>query len=65
LNLKATVCSDNYAKAKLAFAAMKHGQGLKVVVDYEVAVTDLTKAMRSEEYKVLKQTRNNRNKLIL
>ncbi|MCF6154634.1 MAG: phosphate ABC transporter ATP-binding protein [Candidatus Brocadia sp.] len=59
LNLKATVCPDNFVKAKLALEELKHGQVLKVVVDYEVAVNEVPKAMEFEGHKILEVKRIN------
>lgn len=59
LNLKETICPDNFVKAKLALEELKHGQVLKVVVDYEVAVNEVPKAMEFEGHKVLEVKRIN------
>lgn len=59
LNLKETVCPDNFVKAKLALEELKHGQVLKVVVDFEVAVNEVPKAMEFEGHKVLEVKRLN------
>lgn len=53
LNLKGTVCPDNFVKAKLALDCLKHGQILKTIVDYEPAVTEVPKAIESDGHKVL------------
>lgn len=59
LNLKATICPDNFVKAKLVLEELKHGQVLKVVVDYEVAVNEVPKAMEFEGHKILEVKRIN------
>lgn len=53
LNLKGTICPDNFVKAKLALEDLQAGQILKIIVDYEPAVTEVPKALEYEGHKVL------------
>lgn len=53
LDLKGTVCPANFVKAKLALEGLAEGKVLKIVVDYEPAVSELPKAMEYEGHKVL------------
>ncbi|MDN3511270.1 MAG: ATP-binding cassette domain-containing protein [Candidatus Jettenia sp.] len=59
LNLKKTLCPDNFVKAKLALEELEHSQVLRVVVDYEQAVSEVPKAMEFEGHKVLEVKRIN------
>ncbi|MFA4888731.1 MAG: phosphate ABC transporter ATP-binding protein PstB [Candidatus Omnitrophota bacterium] len=59
LNLKGTVCPDNFVKAKLALEDLKLGQILKIIVDYEPAVSEVPKAMEYEGHKILEVKRLN------
>ncbi len=59
LNLKGTICPDNFVKAKLALEGLKLGQILKIVVDYEPAVVEVPKAMEYDGHKVLEVKRLN------
>ncbi len=61
LNLKGTVCPDNFVKAKLALEDLKLGQILKIIVDYEPAVSEVPKAMEYEGHKILEVKKLNRN----
>lgn len=61
LNLKGTVCPDNFIKAKLVLEGLNAGQILKTVVDYEPAVTEVPKAMESDGHKVLEVKQLNEN----
>lgn len=60
LNLKGTTCPANFVHAKLALETLRTGQILKIIVDYEQAVTELPRAMEFEEHKVLEVKRLNR-----
>jgi phosphate transport system ATP-binding protein len=59
LNLKGTICPDNFVKAKLALEDLRLGQILKIIVDYEPAVTEVPKAMEFDGHKVLEVKRIN------
>lgn len=59
LNLKGTICPDNFVKAKLALEELEIGQVLKIIVDYEPAVTELPNAMEYEGHKILEVKRLN------
>jgi len=59
LDLKGTICPDNFVKAKLALEDLKLGQILKIVVDYEPAVSEVPKAMEYENHKILEVKRLN------
>lgn len=59
LNLKGTVCPDNFVKAKLALEDLKIGQVLKIIVDFEPAVSEVPKAMEYDGHKVLEVKRLN------
>lgn len=59
LNLKGTICPDNFVRAKLALEEMQKGEVLKIIVDYEPAVAEVPKAMEYEEHKVLNINRLN------
>lgn len=59
LNLKGTVCPDNFVKAKLALEDLKLGQILKIIVDYEPAVSEVPKAMEYDGHKILEVKRLN------
>lgn len=59
LNLKGTVCPNNFVKAKLALEEMKIGQALKIIVDYEPAVVEVPKAMEFDGHKILEIKRLN------
>jgi len=59
LNLKGTICPDNFVKAKLVLGEMQKEQVLKIIVDYEPAVSEVPKAMEYEDHKVLGVTRLN------
>lgn len=59
LNLKGTICPDNFVKAKLALEELKTGEVLKVIVDYAPAVEEVPKAMEFEGHKVLEVKRIN------
>lgn len=59
LNLKGTVCPDNFVRAKLALEEMAEGQVLKIVIDYEPAVSEVPRAMEYEGHKVLEVKRIN------
>lgn len=59
LNLKGTVCPDNFVKAKLALEELEVGQALKIIVDYIPAVSEVPKAMEFDGHKVLEVKRLN------
>lgn len=59
LNLKGTVCPDNFVRAKLALEHLEMGQVLKIIVDYEPAVREVPNAMEYEGHKVLEVKRLN------
>lgn len=59
LNLKGVICPDNFVKAKLALEGLKTGQILKLIVDYEPAITEVPKAMEYDGHKVLEVKRLN------
>lgn len=59
LNLKGTICPDNFVKAKLALEDLKIGQVLKIIVDFEPAVSEVPKAMEYDGHKVLEVKRLN------
>jgi len=59
LNLKGTVCPANFVKAKLALEELNIGQVLKIIVDYEPAVSEVPKTMEYEGHKVLEVKRLN------
>lgn len=59
LNLKGTICPDNFVKAKLALEELETGQILKLIVDYEPAVEEVPKAMEYEGHKVIEVKRVN------
>ena len=60
LNLKGTICPGNFVKAKLALEEMEPGQVLKIIVDYEPAVSEVPKAMEYEGHKILEVKRLNK-----
>lgn len=60
LNLKGTTCPANFVHAKLALEKLRARQVLRIIVDYEQAVTELPRAMEFEEHKVLEVKRLNR-----
>lgn len=53
LDLKGTVCPANFVKAKLALEGLDDGKVLRIIVDYEPAVSELPRAMEYEGHKVL------------
>jgi phosphate transport system ATP-binding protein len=53
LNLKGIICPDNFVKAKLALEELETGQVLRTIVDYELAVREMPKAIEFEGHKVL------------
>lgn len=59
LNLKGTVCPANFVKANLALEDLKTGQILKLIVDYEPAVSELPKTIEYEGHKILEVKRLN------
>lgn len=59
LNLKGTICPDNFVKAKLALEDLEAGQVLKIVIDYEPAVSEVPKAIEYEGHKILEVKRLN------
>ncbi|MBI5418230.1 ATP-binding cassette domain-containing protein [Candidatus Poribacteria bacterium] len=59
LNLKGTICHDNFVKAKLALDDLRIGQILKIVVDYDQAVSEVPRAMEFDGHKVLEIKRFN------
>jgi len=59
LNLKGTVCPDNFVKAKLVLEGLNEGQVLKIIVDYPLAVEEVPKAMEYDGHKVLEVRRLN------
>ncbi|MBI3991074.1 MAG: phosphate ABC transporter ATP-binding protein [Candidatus Omnitrophica bacterium] len=61
LNLKGTLCPDNFVKAKLALEDLRFGQALKIIVDYEPAVVEVPKAMEFDGHKILEVKRINQN----
>lgn len=60
VNLKGTVCPDNFVKAKLALEELQEGQILKLIIDYEPAVSEVPKAMEYDGHKILELKRINR-----
>ena len=60
LNLKGTICPGNFVKAKLALEELETGQVLKIIVDYEPAVSEVPKAMEYEGHKILEVKRLNK-----
>jgi len=60
LNLKGTICPDNFVKAKLALEELDSGQVLKIIVDYEPAISEVPKAMEYEGHKILEVKRLNK-----
>lgn len=59
LNLKGIICPDNFVRAKLALEEMQEKQVLRIVVDYEPAVSEVPKAMEYEDHRVLGVNRLN------
>ncbi len=59
LNLKGTVCPDNFVKAKLALEDLELGQVLKIIIDYEPAVNEVPKTLEYEGHKILEVKRAN------
>jgi len=59
LNLKGTICPDNFVRAKLALEDISAGQILKIIVDYAPAVEEVPKAMEFDGHKVLDVKRLN------
>lgn len=59
LNLKGTICPNNFVKAKLALENLRVGQILKIIVDYAPAVEEVPKAMELDEHKVIEVKRLN------
>lgn len=59
LNLKSIVCPDNFVRAKLALEELEAGQVLKIIVDYEPAVSEVPKAMEYEGHRILEVKRLN------
>jgi len=59
LNLKGITCPDNFVRAKLALEELEAGQVLKIIVDYEPAVSEVPKAMEYEGHRVLEVKRLN------
>lgn len=59
LDLKGTICPDNFVKAKLALEYMESGQVLKIIVDHEPAVAEVPKAMEYDGHKILEVKRLN------
>jgi phosphate transport system ATP-binding protein len=59
LDLKGTVCPDNFVKAKLALEDLEAGQVLKIIIDYEPAVTEVPKAIEYEGHRILEVKRLN------
>jgi len=59
LNMKGTICPDNFVKAKLALEELNIGQILRIIVDYEPAVSEVPKAMEFDGHKILEVKRLN------
>lgn len=59
LNLKGTICPDNFVRAKLALEELEVGQVLKIIIDYEPAVSEVPKAMEYDGHKILEVKRLN------
>ncbi len=59
LNLKGTIFPNNFVKAKLALEELGTGQVLKLIIDYEPAVSEVPKAMEFDGHKVLEVKRLN------
>ncbi len=53
LDLKGTVCPNNFVKAKLALEELSDGQILKIIIDHEPAVSEVPKALEYEDHEVL------------
>lgn len=59
LNLKGIICPNNFVRAKLALEGLKTGEVLKIIVDYEPAVSEVPKAMEYEGHRILEIKRLN------
>ncbi|MBI4650332.1 phosphate ABC transporter ATP-binding protein [Candidatus Desantisbacteria bacterium] len=60
LNLKGTVCPDNFVKTKVALEELEVGQVLRIIIDYEQAVIEVPKTIEYEGHKVLEVKSINR-----
>ncbi len=61
LNLKGTICPNNFIKANLALEELKLGQILKIIVDSEPAIREVPKTMEYGGHKILEVKRLNQS----
>lgn len=53
VNLKGEVCPYTFVKSKLVLEEMKVGEVLRVIVDYEPAIYNVSRSMENHGHKVL------------
>lgn len=59
LDLKGEVCPYTFVKTKLTLEEMKSGEVLRVVVDYEPAVSNIPRSAASEGHEVVRVQKMN------
>lgn len=59
INLKGTTCQGNFVHARLALESLDEGLVLKVMLDHEQAVTEMSRAVEFEGHRVLEAKRLN------